>query len=211
MIFNTVVIKNTDSIDHSIMGTIVSPGNEYIVSDNMRMAISNNDSILEKIANGLLQVGDGSQFFVTANDQFRWLLNNTQILNVSPFASKTIGNKRLFTRVHGIQQAVINGTNTIEFVVPYLEAKFNALEIINADENDTVSLEILDSDSGIVSGYPNYKLNQFGFNLNLPAGFYVRQSEYDADLVYGLIIKLIYNTPIEKTVGINIILHELKS
>lgn len=128
----------------------------------------------------------------------------------SPFASKYIGDKSLYTRVHGIQSAITVGTNNIDFTVPYAQAKFNALEIVNADVGDKVSLKILDSATGIISTIPFYELNQFGFDIYLPDGFYVRESQYDADLISGLVIRLEYTTAIAKTVKFNVILHELK-
>lgn len=128
----------------------------------------------------------------------------------APFAAKKIDGKNLFTRVHGVTSSIGMGLNIIEFIIPYAHVKFNALEIVNGDEGDSVNLKVVDDANGTYSTIPDYVLNQFGYNVNIPQGFYKRDSSYDADLYQNMKIRLEYNSVVAKTVKINIILHELK-
>jgi len=133
-----------------------------------------------------------------------------QILRQSPFSAKTIEGKKLYKRIHGIQQAVSIGANVINFSIPYPQVKMNGAEFVGGLTGDIVSLEIYDDASGTYSTIPNYKLNQFGFNVNVSKDYYIHKSEYDADLYYGMVIKVTYTTAINSTIGINFILNEVK-
>jgi len=128
----------------------------------------------------------------------------------SSFTSKEENGLKLFTRTHGASYDLEIGSGNCDFVIPYNQVKFNALEIVGCEKGDTISLQILDSDSGIVSTVPNYMLNQFGFSVGVPDGFYVRESKYDADLFSGLKIRIMYESISAKKIHINYILHELK-
>lgn len=128
----------------------------------------------------------------------------------SSFTAKEEGGKKLFTRTHGSTFTLAVGANDCVFTVPYPQVKFNALEIVGCEKGDVVSLQILDDDSGTVSTVPNYVLNQFGFSVGVPDGFYIRESKYDADLFYGLKVKVIYESVSAKDVTINYVMHELK-
>jgi len=128
----------------------------------------------------------------------------------APFAAKTIGTKKLYKRVNGVQSAVIVGSTDILFTVPYAWCKITGLELIGAETLDHVSLYILDSTTGTYSTIPNYTLNQFGFNVNPAKDYYNHTSEYDADLYQNMQIKVSYTSISAKTVGINFILNEVK-
>jgi len=62
-----------------------------------------------------------------------------------------------------------------------------------------------------LSTIPNYMLNQFGFNVEMPDGFYKDESSYDADLIQNMKIELTYfnNGENEKHIGVNFTLHEI--
>jgi hypothetical protein len=122
----------------------------------------------------------------------------------SPFASKEIPEGKLFTRVHGVAPVDIesNQTHVFEFVVPYLSCKMTCAEIVS-DVTHQTSFEVHHPHVG--------KLNQFGFDVNMGLNIYKRQSDYDADVFQGLILKI----PVKnisgqtKKFGVNIILHEV--
>ena len=129
----------------------------------------------------------------------------------APFASKIIGTKKLFKRVHGIQATLTASSNTdVIFVIPYAWAKITGLEVIGGETLDHINLFILDTSSGTYSTYPNAPLNQFGFNVNSAKDYYNHSSEYDADLYQNMQIKVSYTSISAKTVGINFILNEVK-
>lgn len=133
----------------------------------------------------------------------------------TPFASKTINingvSKKLYKREHGIQANITTGTNTILFTIPYAWVKIIGVEIFYGEKLDNVDLMILDSTSGTYTGVPNYQLNQFGYAVNVAEGEYEEENAFDADLYYGMQIKIVYRSVSDKTVGINFNLSEVKS
>lgn len=86
----------------------------------------------------------------------------------------------------------------------------NEIEIINCETGDSVDFFVLDSDTGTYTTVPNYPLNQFGFDVKCPNDFYRRLSNYDADLLQGMQLYLVYNSKSAKSVYVNYILHEVK-
>lgn len=136
--------------------------------------------------------------------------NKSAVLSVSPFGAKTFGSKKLYKREHGIQQTLIAGVNTILFTIPYAWVKILGLEIIGGENLDKIDMFVLDSTAGTYSGYPNYTLNQFGYNVNVEAGSYEEQNSYDADLYQGMQLKISYTSLSAKTIGINFNLNEVK-
>lgn len=66
-------IKNIDTVDHSVLGTILEPNDEYTIPDEKRIAIANKDDILDKISQSKLQVGNGTEYFTGTNDQINLL------------------------------------------------------------------------------------------------------------------------------------------
>lgn len=137
-------------------------------------------------------------------------IQSMPILSTPAFASKTFGTKNLYKRVVGQQFPLIAGNNTLLYIEQFPWVKFMALEIINGEVGDYVSLYILDTATGTYSGFPNATLNQFGFSANVGAGFYSHKSEFDADLYQGLQVKIVYTSKSIKTIGINYVMNELK-
>jgi hypothetical protein len=136
---------------------------------------------------------------------------NGKISNVqSPFADKSIGTKKIYKRVHGIQQSLIVGNNDIFFTISYPWVKITGIELIGGEILDRASFHILDTTTGTYSTVPNFMLNCFGFDVNMKKDYYSHLSEYDADLYQGMQIKIVYNSISEKTVGINFLLNEVK-
>ena len=97
--------------------------------------------------------------------------------------------------------------------VPYVTCKIDELEIINCGGNDNANFLVCDDDSGTYSGYAGAILNQFGFNVCVSDLFYADSSNYDAELHYGMVIKVEYinNDTESKNIGINAVLHEVVS
>lgn len=145
------------------------------------------------------------------------------ILNVSPFANKSIPEGNLFKRVHGVNATIpANTTQNIDFIVPYNVCKFNGAEIFGTDLGDTVSFSVLDTFNNDISGLDpatfgnNFKLNQFGHMVEMPpkeVGKYANTSNYDADLFVNMVVRCTYtnNTANSKYIGMNVELHEVKA
>lgn len=133
-----------------------------------------------------------------------------EVTSLPAMAAKTLGDKKLFKRVVGIQAEVVEGDNNIVWVCTFPWVKIMALEIVNSSFLDRISLYVLDTQTGTYSGVPNMPLNQFGFEANIPSGFYKHESEFDADLYSGLQIKIVYHSSTTKIVGINFVMNEVK-
>lgn len=128
----------------------------------------------------------------------------------APFADKHIDNKSLYKRIHGKKESIVIGSNDISFAIPYPACKITGAEFINCEVGDYAEFWILDTASGAITTVPNYPLNQFGFEVQLPSNFYEHKSEYDADLFFGLQIYIRYISISVKDIGINYIINEVK-
>ena len=124
---------------------------------------------------------------------------------LTPYSQKKIltpvGEKSLYKRSHGITSNVQSGSNEIVFVIPYNWVKLTEVEVINSDALDQVDFFVLNSG--------DVELNQFAFDLVMSKDFYNRKSSYDADILLGMKIKIVYKTTVEKTIGINLIFDEV--
>lgn len=159
-----------------------------------------------------LPVGVGDSDTADFESNFKANGNKSQMQQISAFSAKTLANgKRLYKRVHGFQTTLNAGVNDILFTIPYAWVKIIGLELMGGELLDTVDFFVLDSSSGTYSGVPNYTLNQFGFSVNVSAGNYASVCNYDADLYFGMQIKIVYTSVSNKTVGINLNLNEVKS
>ena len=135
---------------------------------------------------------------------------NKKLTQASPFGAKEIDGKKLYKRVHGVEEALSAGSNDILFTVSYPWVKITGIEIIGGEVGDKVDFYVLDSTTGTYTTVPNYQLNQFGFDVNVAPNYYAHKSEFDADLYIGMQLKVVYNSASAKDVGINFILNELK-
>lgn len=130
-----------------------------------------------------------------------------------PFAAKILADgKKLYLRMHGISSVVTAGVQNIDFSVPYVSCKITGLGVIGGALGDTINLKILDTPTGTITGVPNYVLNQFGFNVNVVPAVYHHSSEYDADLIQNLKVRIEYTTAetVARTIYVNLVLHEVK-
>lgn len=129
----------------------------------------------------------------------------------APFAAKSLPcGKKLYERCIGITANLIQGANEIIFSIPFPWVKFDAIECIGGDTGDTVDLMIRDNFLGSYSGVPNKMLNQFGFAVNVAKDYYVKASNFEADIYQGMIIMLTYNSVSAKQIGVNFDLNEVK-
>jgi len=139
--------------------------------------------------------------------------SNFRISGTNPFSKKVLGGGfKLYRRKHGASSSIAaNSSGTIELVIPYVSCKINIVEVIGCYYGDTVNLKVYDTPQGTLSTIPNYMLNQFGFNVEMPDGFYKDESSYDADLIQNMKIELTYfnNGENEKHIGVNFTLHEI--
>lgn len=130
------------------------------------------------------------------------------------FASKAVAEGNLYRRKHGFKSEEIapNSSGIIELVIPYNAAKINQMELVNAREGDTVDLKAYDTPTGTISGVANYMLNQYAFKLELPNGYYMDKSDYNADFIKDMKIEVTYynNGDTPHIVRGNIIYNEVK-
>lgn len=118
--------------------------------------------------------------------------------------------KKLFARNTGMQFSVAAGSTDLFYTATYDWAKVLGVEVVNCEALDTGEMRVYDTASGQYSGVPDYMLNQFGYTMNFPAGFYSRSAPFDADLYKGMKIKITYVSQSAKTVGVNFIMNEVK-
>ena len=119
--------------------------------------------------------------------------------------------KKIFKRTTGLQVDVTAGTSTvILFTIPYAWCKITGADIIGGESLDTISLFVLDTTTGSYTTVPNSVLNQFGFNVNVSSINFINDSNYDADLYINMQIKIVYTSKTNKTIGVNLDLHEIK-
>ena len=131
-----------------------------------------------------------------------------------PFSEKVLANgKKLFRRKHGMRLICTKEASTnFDFVVPYSLAKIDQIEIVDGQSGDCVDFKVYDTPTGTISTVPNYMLNQFGFDVELPSGFYHDKSNYDADVIQDMKIQVVYKNKDlidDISVGINIVYHQL--
>lgn len=129
-----------------------------------------------------------------------------------PFASKYVDNGRLFLRKHGYDfLANPNTTTVFEIIVPYNICKLDSVEILNCNVNDCVDFKVLDDDIGSLTTIPKQIINQYGYAVRMPEGFYKDQSKYEADLTGGMYLQITYNNKqtSAKTICVNIDFHEV--
>lgn len=169
--------------------------------------IENNITLGECVLNKTMNAQEVEEF----ESLYKTNSNKPLTITYSPFAAKTFGSKKLYARNTGMQQALSIGSNVITHTIGYPWVKLIGAEIVNGTPLDYIDFEVYDTAGGTYSGVPNAKLNQFGFTINVSPGYYCREVPYDADLYAGMILKMTYNSVSEKTIGVNLIMNEVKS
>lgn len=214
-------LYNTTESDLSFVGKTLPAEDYYLIPANLELKFSITSEILSALSEGDLIISrsaDSSGHITDLSSAVDYLKENLPKLVDStnyPFAAKTLPDgKKLYQRIHGFSATVSGTPDNITFTVPYPTCKITEIEILEGNTGDIVNFKVLDDTSGTYSGVPNYVLNQFGFSVNIAEKFYSRKSNYDADLYYGMQVRLEYDSTasdlLPKTVYINLILHEVK-
>ncbi len=210
-------IYNITEEARTYQGREIAASAFYQITDNLLPEYASDSQLISDLATQIVKMSSDGQTVLSGNgsNHVDFLKNtNAPIVQVSAltaFASKLLPDgKKLFKRYCGIQPTVAIGENTIIYTIPYSQVKIIGIDVMYAEALDNVSLFILDSTTGTYSTIPNYILNQFGFDVNISKDFFRQESNYDADLYYGMQIKLVYNSQSAKTIGINFNLSEVK-
>jgi len=208
-------IKNTKTSLDVWCGQSIDSGSYYTIQQNELVRFQSDSKTITDISSGDLLVNDGTSNISDISNAVNLFLG-TGIKSVNiyydpPFASKTVGTFKLYTRTNGKKFELEAGANNCDFTIPYDVCKFNGLELIGAEVGDTATLKVLDTATGTITGVANYVLNTFGVDVNVPKDFYSRESKYDADMIKNLQVRVVYTSISAKTIGINYMLHELKT
>jgi len=211
------IIKNISNESLTVGGVLIPSGNSYsCLMREEEVYFANSDAFILALTQNKLEVYNDTLKISGVSNAINFLKGElvdsagVPVLVQMPFASKTMNGKKLFKRVHGMQVNCVQGENIFEFVIPYGQVKINGLEMIGGQNNDKVDLEVYDTPTGLVSGFPNVKLNQFGFSVNVSKDFYEHKSEYDADLFLNMKLEVHYFAQQAGLIGINFLLNELK-
>lgn len=130
-----------------------------------------------------------------------------------PFAAKELPDgSKIFRRIRSATGTVSSGPTNIDFIVPFSKCKITGVQILGAELGDSVSFQVLDTSSGTISGIPNFVLNEFGTGVYIVPDVANYPSKYDADLIQGLVLRLVY-TPVagaeSKSIYVNYDLHQV--
>lgn len=209
-------IKNKTASTIYLLGAEFAPNTWVVIPQNLELKYAMSEDVINKIMSGDIVVSADNATELPKSQAIAFLngyITDSEGYPISksvPFSSKTIGGKKLFKRVHGIQKECVVGENVFEFIIPYPSCKITGMEMIGGTSCDKVNLEVYDTATGAISGVPNYKLNQFGFLVNVSENYYAHTSEYDADMYLGMKLEVHYFSQVAKTIGVNFILNELK-
>lgn len=221
----SIRIKNNDTITHTWVGQAISPSQYYTIQSTEYVSWSSDTTLLTAIANGVAIVNDQVSDITNLSAAIDFLKGNTisavitsqpqVIVAATPaYGSKSIivsgVSKKLYVRNVGFQVALTEGVNVVNYTATFPWSKLLGAEVVNCEALDKVDLQIYDTAAGTYSGYPNALLNQFGYTVNLPKDYYVRIANLDADLYVGLVVRFTYTSISAKTVGINLLLNEVK-
>lgn len=207
-------VKNNKITDDTWAGMTILAGAEYDLQATEVSVWQASDKVISDLSAGNLLVGDGVTYQAAGALAVNFLLG-TGVKDVSvqaqpSFTSKKVGTKSLFIRATGKVFPVVVGLNVLDFVITYNVMKFNGLQIVNGKVGETVNLKVLDTPAGLISGVPNYMLNQFGFDVNLLDGEFIRESRYDADVFKDMVVRVELTAIEARDFRVNYSLHEVK-
>jgi hypothetical protein len=210
-------IKNKTLSDIYLLGQPHIAGIWQTIPKNLETKYAMSEAVVNAIMAGDIVISADNSTELGKIQAINFLLNSSivdaggyLIQRATAFASKTIDGKGLFKRVHGIQLMTVVGLNTFEFVIPYNQCKITGIELIGASFCDIADLEVYDTPTGTLSAIPNYKLNQFGFTVNVAEKYYEHKSEFDSDLIKNMKIEVHLTAQAIGKVGLNLILNEVK-
>lgn len=202
-----------------IKGKTIPANDYYLIQSILESAFSADSELLIHIANATIIISktdDSSGHISDVNSAIDYLKNKlpskVEAIN-QPFGSKILTDgSKLFRRVRGISASVQGSPDNIDFVVPFTKCKITGLQILNAKLGDKVTFQILDTETGTLSGIPYYVLNTFGQDVFVKPDVADYPSKYDADLIAGLTLRIIYDAVDEllpRTIYVNYDLHEV--
>ncbi len=129
-----------------------------------------------------------------------------------PFAAKTLPDgSKIYRRVRGISGEVQNAADNIDFLVPFT-CKITGLQILNGALGDKATFQVLDTATGTLSGVPYAVLNTYAQDVYIRPDFAEYPSRYDADLITGLTLRIVYDAVDEllpRTIYVNYDLHQI--
>lgn len=227
-----IYVKNTNELQLKWGGQYVQPNEYYMIEESELPTWQAHSFLIECIADGRAIIAsepDGSADVTDISEAMRMLLVSnaasvvvTELPQSDPFAKKQLPDGRgLFRRKRGVRADCDVGETAIDMIIPYASCKIDGLELIGCGATDDVDLIVLDSASGAIQQFmgvpaesiiPNLILNQFGFDVAVSDSYYSDSSSYDADLVSGMIVRVVYKNKGAgtKNVGVNFVLHEVK-
>jgi hypothetical protein len=208
------IVKNNTGSQGVFRGIPLEVDETYLVPVSVVRSWGSDVNIASLVLSGWLAVtNDGVNYLdpISGLRSLQESLIETKIVASPAFADKKIGSKKLFSRITGKKFPVVVGLNILDFAIPKAEMKMNGVEITNGEVGETVNFKVLDTPTGTLSGVPNYPLNQFAFDVNLPDGFYSQKSDYDADVIKDLVIRIEINAVEARDLAVNYLIHELKT
>lgn len=214
-------LYNTTQSDKSYIGKNVAAGEYYLIPAILEVPFANNSQLLTDIATGDVIVSkseDVSGHITDISQAIDCLKGNLPAVvesTNSPFASKTLlDGSKIYRRVRGVSGSVQGTTDYIDFTIPFTKCKITGVQILNGKIGDKANFKVLDSATGTITGIPNYELNEFGHDVYIIPDVATYPSKYDADLIYGLVLRIEYD-PIDellpRTIYVNLDLHEVVS
>lgn len=211
-------IRNTRAETVVRCGQTLAESVHYTIEALELVRWQNDDTVIAELVTGELVLNDGTADISGTSkiiDFLRDVPGPVTVGSAPAYAAKTFLSggvvKKLYARNTGFQAAVIVGQTIISHTATHAWAKLLGAEIIGCNALDTINFKVYDTAAGTYSGVPNLLLNQFGFNVNLPEGYYRREAPYDADIYGGMVLKLEYTSATAKTIGVNLVLNEVTS
>lgn len=204
---------NLTDLQTEINGSNIVETLQTLSTEEDILAVEFNDTLSEADEATLVALISSHEGLPTSEEITPQEVKIVEEVASAPFASKQLATgQKLFKRVHGLFETIpANSAGTVRFTVPYMQAKINALEIIGASLGDHANFNVYDNAEGTISTIPSFKLNQFGFNVCMRPEFHKEESQYDADVIQGMVLELEFtnNTNSPSLIGANFILHEL--
>lgn len=211
-------IKNDSGSTSTYNGQAILNGEYYLIQAEEEARWASTSELLSDIGSGDAKVAydnSGSNDIAEVNEAIDYLKCNfaaeVHISGQPPFADKNVDDKKLYNRSTGKIFTLSAGSNTCDFTIAYPHVKIVGVEIINGGLGDYTDFTVHDDALGTYSTVANYQLNQFGFDVNVAPDKYERMCKYDADLYYGMVIKMTYTAAVARDIYVNYILHELKT
>ena len=225
-------IKNNTDETRQWAGQYLSPAQYYMIEEVEESTWQHSSPVVVSIANSELVMArdnSGTADILDIAEAISFLhkdeIASVKISEAPPtlaFSTNVLHDgRKLFRRKHGITAVCAPGETIMDMLVPYASCKIDEVEIIGCESTDTVDFLVLDTEQGLAQQSmgvpaeyvtPFLMLNQFGFDVNIADMYYSDSSNYEADLVGGMVVRMVYKNTTDqtKTIGANFVLHEAK-